>query len=180
MNDKRNHYAHKEKDRVADSWRNNGPGSGLMHTAVYLAAGALLGIMLLFPAGSLLNAKGMRMAVSVNIANVRTDAGTKFPVIWQMEKYTPVEVIARKGDWLYIKDFEGTPGWVHKSLLAQIKTVITKKNLCNVRSGPGKEYDILFKAKRGVPFRVLGKKNGWLHIKHADGEEGWIYSTLVW
>jgi SH3-like domain-containing protein len=61
-----------------------------------------------------------------------------------------------------------------------IKCVIVKNDRCNVRSGPGTENDILFTVDKGVPFKVLDKKGDWLHVAHADGDQGWIHRTLVW
>jgi SH3-like domain-containing protein len=31
-----------------------------------------------------------------------------------------------------------------------------------------------------VPFKVLDRKGEWLHVEHADGDRGWIHSSLVW
>jgi SH3-like domain-containing protein len=69
---------------------------------------------------------------------------------------------------------------VHKSLLRKIPAVITNKNKCNVRSGPGPGFDVLFTVGKGIPFKVLKRKDIWIHIEHADGDKGWIHKSLVW
>ena len=123
-----------------------------------------------------------RVAVSVPEVNMRSGPGTQYDVLWKAEKYTPLEVLERDktGDWIFFKDFEGTKAWIHKSLVDKTNTVITKKDLCNVRKEPTTNADILFKTERGVPFKVLKKKNEWLQVQHADGDIGWIYTNLVW
>ena len=126
------------------------------------------------------NAWAERVAISVEVANIRSGPGTDYQQLWRVEKYTPLEVISKQGDWVFFKDFEGTRGWIHGSLVGNIPAVITKKDMCNIRSGPGTDQQVRFQAETGVPFKVLERKGNWIHIQHADGEKGWIYNTLVW
>lgn len=121
-----------------------------------------------------------RLAVTAGIANLRYGPGTKHILLWQVEKYHPLLVVEKKGEWYRIKDYEGDEAYIHNSLVGKVNSVITVKNKCNVRSKPAKDGRKLFTAERGVPFKVLGKKGNWLRIKHADGDIGWIYKTLVW
>ncbi len=123
---------------------------------------------------------GERMVVKAGIANLRSGPGTKYEVLWQVEKYHPLLIVKKKGNWYNIKDFEGDMAWVHKSLLGNISGVITIKAKCNVRSQPDTKSKILFTVERGVPFKVIKRKDQWIKIEHADGEIGWIYKTLVW
>ena len=67
-----------------------------------------------------------------------------------------------------------------KSLLGKIKSVITIKEKCNVRTQPSKNGKVLFTVEKGVPFKALETKGNWIKIEHADGDTGWIYKTLVW
>lgn len=123
-----------------------------------------------------------RLAVSASVANVRSGPGTQYDVLWQAEQYTPIEVLDRDktGSWYYFKDFEGTKGWLSKTLVDKINTVIVKKDRCNIRSGPSTNDDIVFRADKGVPFRVLQRKGEWLQVQHADGETGWMHQMLIW
>ena len=121
-----------------------------------------------------------RLSVDADIANIRAGPGTDDPVIWQVEKYHPLEVLQQQGDWYLFKDFEGDRGWIHRSLLADTRTVIVIKDQCNVRSGPGTDTPIHFTVDRGVPFKVLTEKGAWLQVIHADGDQGWIHRPLIW
>ena len=120
------------------------------------------------------------MAVTSPIANVRSGPGTNFEVLWQIEKYHPLDIINEKENWYQFKDFEGDAGWIHKSLLGDIPTVITRSERCNLRSGPGTGYTILLTVELGIPFRVLKKQGKWLQVQHADGDQGWMHESLVW
>ncbi len=121
-----------------------------------------------------------RLSVKVGIANMRSGPGTKFDVLWQVEQYHPFTIIEKKGDWYKIKDFENDVAWLSKFLLGKIEGVITIKNKCNIRSKPGTKSQVLFTVEKGVPFKVLERKENWIKIEHADGDVGWIYKTLVW
>jgi SH3-like domain-containing protein len=144
--------------------------------AVCAATAAM--VLLLMAIGA---AAAERLAVKVPIANVRSGPGTKYEVLWQVERFYPVVVIKKTGQWVLFRDFEKDEGWLKKNLLAKIPTVITVKKECNIRSGPGTNSSILFKTQdRGVPFKVLKRKGKWLYVEHADGDKGWIFKSLVW
>ena len=98
------------------------------------------------------------LTVNTNIANVRSGPGTKYDVIWKVEKYHPVNIVEKAGKWYRFKDFEGDEGWLHNSLLAKIPAVITTKDKCNVRSGAGTNFEIVFTVDKGIPFKVLKRK----------------------
>lgn len=121
-----------------------------------------------------------RMSVGSATANVRSGPDTNDAVVWQVEKYHPLNILQKKGDWCLFEDFEGDRGWIHKSLLTNTQTVVVKNDKCNVRSAPGTDSEIRFTVDKGVPFKVLESKDDWYHVVHADGDEGWIHRSLVW
>lgn len=125
-------------------------------------------------------AEAQRLAVTSSVANIRSGPGTKYQIIWKVEKYHPIEVIETSGRWYHFRDFEKDKGWIHKSLTGKIPTVITNRDDCNIRSGPATSHKIFFKVEKGIPFKVIGRKGKWIHLEHADGDRGWIHSTLVW
>ncbi len=125
-------------------------------------------------------ASAERLAVSAPVANIRSGPGTSHNVLWKVEKYFPLRVIEKSGDWYHFEDFEGDKGWVHQSLVSKISAVVTKNDACNIRSGPGTNNKIIFTVEKGIPFKVLKREGSWLHIEHADGDKGWIHKSLIW
>jgi SH3-like domain-containing protein len=121
-----------------------------------------------------------RLAVTSPVANIRSGPGTNYDVLWQIEQYHPIIVIQKVGAWYQFRDYQGDTGYIHKSLLGTVETVITARSKCNVRSGPGTQFPVVFTVGDGVPFKVLEKKHNWLKVEHADGDRGWIYRSLVW
>ena len=121
-----------------------------------------------------------RMTVIKPTANVRSGPLTQHKILWKIEKYHPLFIIKKSGGWYRFRDFEKDKGWIHKTLLGTVPAVITIQDLCNIRSGPGTKFEILFTVEKGIPFKVLKRKGSWIHIRHADGDEGWIHNSLVW
>ena len=126
------------------------------------------------------NALAERLTIISEVANIRSGPDTNSDVLWQVEKYYPILIIKKSDSWYYFKDFEDDMGWVHQSLVGDVPAVITKKDLCNVRSGPSTKDEILFSVEKGIPFKVLEHKDRWMHVEHADGDRGWIFDALVW
>jgi SH3-like domain-containing protein len=135
-------------------------------------------ILLLFVGG--IAFASQRMAVKADIANVRARPDTRSDTLWQVEKYYPLLILEKKQAWYRFKDFEGDVGWIHKSLVDDTPTVIVKVDRANIRADAGTQYDLVFDAERGTPFKVLEKKGRWIKVQHADGDTGWIFSSLIW
>ena len=121
-----------------------------------------------------------RLAVTSNIANVRSGPGTNYDILWRVEKYYPLIVLEKKEGWVHFKDFEGDKAWIHNSLVKKINAVITLKDNCNVRSGPGTNTSIVFTVEKGVPFKILETRGEWVNVEHADGDKGWVFKGLLW
>ena len=121
-----------------------------------------------------------RLSVIAPVGNVRNGPGAGFDVIWKVGQYHPLEITQKKGEWYQFRDFEGDTGWIHRSLLGKTESVIIKSNNANIRSGPGTDRPVLFTVEAGVPFKVLKRDGRWIHIEHADGDQGWVHDSLVW
>ncbi len=137
----------------------------------------LLFFLIIVNAGS---AMAERLTIIASAANIRAGPNSNSDVLWKVEKYFPIFVIKKSDPWYYFRDFEDDRGWVHQSLVGDVPAVITKKDLCNIRSGPSTKEKILFSVEKGIPFKVLEHKDHWLHVEHADGDRGWIFDALVW
>ncbi len=136
----------------------------------------LISIMFMFATSAFAG----KLSVNVSMANIRSGPGTKYKVLWKVERNHPIEVIKKRGEWYYFRDFEGDKGWIHSGLVSKAESVIVKKTRCHVRSGPGTNFDIVFDVEKGVPLKVLKHKGDWIKVRHEDGDEGWIHGSLVW
>jgi SH3-like domain-containing protein len=125
------------------------------------------------------------LSITGDDVNMRTGPGTKYKVSWVLGKGYPLMMLKRSGDWYRVRDFEGTIGWVHRSVVNRTPHMIIKvhknsKKRINIRSGPGTTYRIVAKAYYGVVFKTIEQKAGWAKVRHEDGMEGWIKRSLLW
>ncbi|WP_455475066.1 SH3 domain-containing protein [Bartonella sp. B30(2025)] len=55
-----------------------------------------------------------------------------------------------------------------------------KPTRVNVRVGPGSNYSILFTyQKQGLPIEIIQEYDQWRKIRDAEGNEGWVYQSLL-
>ena len=121
-----------------------------------------------------------RYAVTGTLVNIRSGPGTNHGILYEAEKYYPVVILKQTGNWYQIEDYEGDVGWINKTLVTKIYTVITIKPKCNIRSGPSIRDQVLFISEKGVPFKVIKREGKWIRVQHSDGHKGWIHNSLVW
>tara|TARA_R110001599_G_scaffold151309_2_gene335953 strand:+ start:871 stop:1152 length:282 start_codon:yes stop_codon:yes gene_type:complete len=91
-----------------------------------------------------------------------------------------LQVLAREGSWLQVKDFENDRGWVASSLTGKTPHHIVKASIANVRSGPGRQHRIVGKVERYDLLRTRGSRSGWVRVERGDGLKGWISKRLLW
>ena len=101
-------------------------------------------------------------------------------VILVVPRHYPLKVIQEDGGYYKVSDYMGREGWVDKAAIEAGRTVVVKVSRGNIRKGPGTEQELLFRANRGVVFKVLERKNEWLKVEHESKRVGWIARSLVW
>ncbi len=122
---------------------------------------------------------GEMASIAKDWVNVRSGPGTNYKVLWQVFENYPVKILEKKGDWAKTVDYENDIGWIHQSLLSKIHTVIVTGDKVNIRTGPGTQYEITFKAERGEIFHPVDREGEWLKIRCLD-DYRWIHQNLVW
>jgi len=125
------------------------------------------------------------VAIAADDINMRSGPGTGHEILWKLDSGFPLEVIKTQGEWLQVKDFEGSNGWVHKKTTQKVAFVIVKANKgtngqINVRKEPDLTADIVANAGYGVVFKVLQKQGGWVKVGHGQGVTGWVDGRLLW
>jgi len=53
------------------------------------------------------------------------------------------------------------------------------KPVANIRSGPGTNYDILWKVEKYYPIVVIEKKDPWYHFKDFEDDKGWVHKSML-
>ncbi len=112
--------------------------------------------------------------------NMRAGAGTHTDALWTLARGYPLEVTARQGQWLKVRDFENDTGWVYRPLVGKTPHMVVKSRVANVRSAPGTRSRILGKADHGEVLRTLENRNDWVKVQREGGLKGWIARRLLW
>lgn len=122
--------------------------------------------------------------------NMHVGPGYNFPVSWIYTcQFMPVEVIAEFDTWRQIRDFQGTEGWVHKSLLSGKRTCVVLHQTQMLKEKP----DPQSKTVAFLEPQVIGKldecQGHWCHITVRDNQnlesssktyKGWIARQTIW
>jgi SH3-like domain-containing protein len=103
-------------------------------------------------------------------------------------RHSPLEVLVKLDKWIKVRDHENTIGWVESDSLAARNTarlVIVNVALAHVRAAADDASSLIFNAERNVLLEVSAVSatavpNGWLAVKHRDGQTGFIKATEVW
>ena len=145
--------------------------------------------------GSLASAQSI--AVKSHTAELRDSTDPyAYRVVLMVPRYYPLAVESEDANFYKVSDYQGREGWIAKKdtydpetvvvdtdgnkIVRKMRTVVIKSTNINIRSGPGTDHNIVFRADQGVAFKVLDQKGEWLQVVHESGEEGWLHGALVW
>lgn len=93
----------------------------------------------------------------------------------------PVEVVLSYGEWIKIRDAAGSLAWVESKALVPKRTVVVGATGARVRDGASDTAQLVFTAERGVLLDFVDAGNpGWVRVRHADGQAGFVRAGEVW
>ncbi len=102
--------------------------------------------------------------------------------LFQAPRGMPVEVMAVLQGWVRVRDMQGDTAWVSRDDLADRRTVIALEQL-PLRKEPNEMAGSWFEVAPGVVFDLQTERadsDGFVRVRHADGQVGFIDSTQVW
>jgi SH3-like domain-containing protein len=115
-----------------------------------------------------------------NEVNLRTGPGTTYPVDWVfVRRGLPVEVIAEFDVWRKIRDWQGTVGWVHQSMLDGRRMARITGAERELHSEPAEDGSVVVRLAPGVIGRLLECEAAWCEIEH-EGHRGWLKRDEFW
>ncbi len=115
--------------------------------------------------------------------NLRVGPGNHFPTDWVYQRANlPIEIIAEFGDWRKVKDFDGTQGWIHKSLLSGHLYGLVLKDKTPLLGDNDKNSSVVAWLQNGVVAKLLKCKGDFcqIQIRREDSFKGWVLKTDLW
>jgi SH3-like domain-containing protein len=98
-----------------------------------------------------------------------------------MLRNTPLEVLVKLDRWTKVRDADNTIGWVENSTLGERRFVQVSTPSADVRASAATSAPLVFEAQRQVLLEVTGSATeGWIAVRHRDGQVGFVRTTQVW
>ena len=96
-------------------------------------------------------------------------------------RYYPFEVLVKLDHWTKVRDANGEVAWVENKALGDQPMVLVTVPLADVRAGPNAQSPLVFEAYKQVLLEVIeAPVEGWLKVRHRDGQQGFIRTSHVW
>ncbi len=113
-------------------------------------------------------------------ANIRIGPGVQYPVDWvYVRRFMPLEITAEFDNWRKIRDWQGTEGWMHKSMLSGRRTALITGENRTIRQDPAKLAAPVAHAEPGVIGALLECETDWCRID-VKGNKGWLPRVVLW
>ena len=112
--------------------------------------------------------------------HMRTGPGIRYPVEWvYVFRGMPVEIVGEFENWRRVRDWQGSEGWVHRTMLSGRRTALVTGGLQPLRADPASNAEIVARAEERVLARILECEREWCRVD-ASGKRGWIRRSHVW
>ncbi|MEG8099053.1 hypothetical protein GY664_02235 [Candidatus Liberibacter brunswickensis] len=119
-------------------------------------------------------------------ANSRVGPGMIYAIVCTyLTRGLPVEIINEYENWRQIRDFDGTIGWINKSLLSNKRSAIVSpwerktNKYVNIYKKPEIQSIILAKVEPGVLLTINECSGQWCFVYNTD-IEGWVKQKKIW
>jgi SH3-like domain-containing protein len=138
-----------------------------------IAASLLL--LLAVPAWALDFASTQRPAI---LYDAPSTAATKVAVV---SAGYPLEKVVSTSGWTKVRGETGKLAWIEESSLSTKRTLLVTVPLTLVMEKPMEDAPVLFRVARGVTLdMLLPTEGGWVKVRHASGQEGYVQIRDVW
>jgi SH3-like domain-containing protein len=120
------------------------------------------------------------VSIRAGEVNLRTGPGTSYPVEWVYHrKRMPVEILGEFESWRKIRDWEGTIGWVHQTMLDGRRMALIVGGQRTLRRQPTEDAPVVAKLDDGVIGRLVACAADWCEVE-AGGYDGWLKRGQFW
>lgn len=122
------------------------------------------------------------VSLRANEANLRTGPGVQYPVDWIYQREgLPLEIIKEYRTWRLVRDWEGTQGWMHQSMLSGKRTFMTIGKTRTVRAKADAKSRAVANLEPGTigELTACPRAGGWCRVR-VRGIDGWLRRVEFW
>lgn len=92
----------------------------------------------------------------------------------------PLRITAEYDNWRRVRDSEGQGGWMHKTLLSNVRTgLVQGDGMVPILDDPEDGAEIKANAEPGAVLRLRECGPEWCEV-FAQGVEGWLHRDAIW
>lgn len=114
--------------------------------------------------------------------NMRTGPGMQYPIEWVYRlQGLPLEVVAEHKTWRKVRDWDGSQGWVHQSMLAGKRAFMVTGGPVSIHVQAATDSVEVARAETGVvgQLKACPERSDWCEVS-VDGFDGWLQRTDFW
>jgi len=121
-------------------------------------------------------------SIRADQVNLRTGPGVRYPIDWvYTRRGAPLEVIAEFDNWRKVRDWEGTVGWVHASMLTPKRTLIVLDKVQMLRLTDDDNARPVARLEPKVVGTILSCPEGTAFCEVEVGDyKGWLKRDAFW
>ncbi|MEO1766891.1 SH3 domain-containing protein [Thiobacter aerophilum] len=120
-------------------------------------------------------------SVAVNAAILYDAPSTQARKLYLLSRDYPVEIVVTLDKWVKVRDATGSLAWVESSRLSPRRTVLVTAPQVEVRQAPQPSAPVVFQAEKDVVLELTEfTGNGWVRVRHRDGQSGYVPMNQVW
>ena len=120
------------------------------------------------------------VSLRANKVNLRTGPGARYPIDWVYQRAgLPVEIIDEFDTWRRIRDWQGTIGWVHQSMLQGRRTVMILGERRLMRRRPDPQAPGVAYLEPGAIAVLESCEGVWCELS-AGGFRGWLEAAAFY
>lgn len=144
----------------------------------YSALGLLIGV-LLCPVHAIAAFEFFSLAEN---ATVMYDAPSlKADKLYVASRHLPVEAVVKVEGWVKVRDSGGSLAWVEEKALSEKRYVIVTASQAEIYQAASASSALVFQAQQNVVMEQLeSAANGWVKVRHRDGQTGYVRTQQVW
>lgn len=101
--------------------------------------------------------------------------------VFVASRHLPVEAIVKVEGWVKVRDSGGGLAWVEEKTLSNKRYVIVTAPQAEAYQAADVSSPLLFEAQKNVVMEWLEPAvNGWIKVRHRDGQSGYVRTHQVW
>jgi SH3-like domain-containing protein len=101
--------------------------------------------------------------------------------VFVASRYLPVEAIVKVEGWVKVRDSGGGLAWVEEKALSNKRYVIVTATQVGAYQSADSGSALIFEALQNVVMEWLEPAmNGWVKVRHRDGQTGYVRTHQVW